>query len=155
MLARTRCGTAGRWSSRGRSRPRRRVSAPLQGSQRMGKRLVLVGRVLPRVAGTVTVTAAARVNRVRPGPGGRFHRDLTTTRLFRYRVGVRLHPAPGYVGWHASRSVRVKLPRLATGAHGPPVYWLQHTLSRLDGYALPSSSSVFDAATLDAVLAFQ
>ena len=136
-------------------RVRPRVSVALQGSQRMGARLVLVGRVLPRVAGTVTVTEADRVYRVRPGPGGRFHTNLTTTRLFRYRVGVRLHPATGYVGWHASRSVRVKVPRLATGAHGPPVYWLQHTLSRLDGYALPSSSSVFDAATLDAVLAFQ
>jgi lipoprotein-anchoring transpeptidase ErfK/SrfK len=91
---------------------------------------------------------------LRAGPGGRFHADLTTTRLFRYRVGVRLHPASGYVGWQASRSVRVKLPRLAIGARGHAVHRLEYIL-RQDGYALPGVSSVFDAATTDAVLAFQ
>jgi peptidoglycan hydrolase-like protein with peptidoglycan-binding domain len=131
-----------------------RVSVSLQGSRRIGGRLVLVGRVLPRAAGTVTMNDGAGERRVRLGPGGRFHADLTTTRAFRYRVGVRLHPASGYVGWRASRSVRVKVPRLTSGARGPAVRWLQQTL-RFDGYALPGLSSVFDAATVDALLAFQ
>jgi peptidoglycan hydrolase-like protein with peptidoglycan-binding domain len=132
-----------------------RVSVSLEGSRRIGARLVLVGRVLPRAAGTVTVTDGATERRVRPGAGGRFHADLTTTRAFHYRVGVRLHPAAGYVGWRASRSVRVQVPLLASGARGPAVRWLQQTLNRVDGYALPGISSVFDTATVDAVLAFQ
>jgi len=132
-----------------------RVSVSLEGSRRVGARLVLVGRVLPRTAGTVTVTDGATERHIRPGPGGRFHADLTTTRAFRYRVRVRLHPASGYVGWRGSRSVRVKVPRLASGASGPAVRWLQQTLNEEDGYALPGISSVFDAATVDAVLAFQ
>ena len=136
-------------------RLRPRVSLSLEGSRRIGARLVLVGRVLPRAAGTVTVTDGDGVRRVRPGAGGRFHADLSTTRLFRYRVGVQLHPATGYVGWRASRKVRLKAPRLATGARGPAVRWLQRTLSQVDGYALPGISSVFDTATVDAVLAFQ
>ena len=69
-----------------------RVSVSLEGSRRIGARLVLLGRVLPRAAGTVTVNDGTGERRVRPGPGGRFHADLTTTRAFRYRVGVRLHP---------------------------------------------------------------
>jgi hypothetical protein len=132
-----------------------RVSVSLEGSRRVGARLVLVGRVRPRTAGTVTVTDGATERHIRPGPGGRFHADLKTTRAFRYVVGVRLHPAAGYVGWHASRSVRVKVPLLASGARGPAVGWLQQTLARDDGYALPGISAVFDAATVDAVLAFQ
>jgi hypothetical protein len=135
-------------------RMRPRVSVSLEGSRRIGARLVLVGRVLPRTAGTLGVTAGDETRRVRPGAGGRFHVDLTTTRLFRYRVGVRLYPASGYVGWRASRAVRVKLPRLAIGGRGQPVRWLEYIL-RQDGYALPGVSSVFDAATTDAVLAFQ
>jgi hypothetical protein len=131
-----------------------RVTVSLEGSRRYGARLVLVGRVLPRSAGTFAVTEGDRTRRVRPGPGGRFHVDLTTTRLFRYRVSVRLRPAGGYIGWHATRAVRVKLPLLAYGARGPAVHWLRYSL-RLDGYALPGVASVFDAATTDAVLAFQ
>jgi hypothetical protein len=136
-------------------RLRPRVSLSLQGWRRIGARLVLVGSVLPRSAGIVTVNDGATERRVRPGPGGRFHADLTTTRAFRYRVAVRLHPAAGYVGWRASRAVRVKVPLLASGARGPAVRWLQQTLVREDGYALPGISSVFDAGTVDAVLAFQ
>jgi Putative peptidoglycan binding domain/L,D-transpeptidase catalytic domain len=137
-----------------RLRPRAAVS--LEGSRRIGARLVLVGRVLPRSAGTVVVTEGDTVRRIRPGPGGRFHADLPTTRLWRYRVAVRLQPASGYTGWRAaSRTVRVKAPLLASGARGPAVRWLQDTLSRLDGYALPGVSSVFDTPTVDAVLAFQ
>ncbi len=137
-------------------RVRPRISVSLQGSRRMGARLVLVGRVLPQTAGTVTVTEGDAVRRVRPGPGGRFHADLPTTRLFRYRVGVRLQPAAGYTGWRAhSRVVRIEVPQLASGARGPAVRWLQNTLYRLDGYALRGISSVFDAPTVDAVLAFQ
>jgi Putative peptidoglycan binding domain/L,D-transpeptidase catalytic domain len=132
-----------------------RVAVSLEGSRRIGARLVLVGRVRPRTAGSVTVTDGVMERRIRPGPGGRFHADLTTTRAFRYRVGVRLHPAFGYVGWHASRSVRVKVPLLSSGARGPAVRWLQQTLAGDDGYALPGISSIFDAATVDAVLAFQ
>jgi Putative peptidoglycan binding domain/L,D-transpeptidase catalytic domain len=132
-----------------------RVTVSVEGSRRYGARLVLVGRVLPRNAGTFAVTEGDLTRRVRPGPGGRFHVDLTTTRLFSYRVGVRLKPATGYAGWHTSRPVRVAMPQLAYGARGPAVHWLQYELSRLDGYALPGINSVFDAATTDAVLAFQ
>jgi Putative peptidoglycan binding domain/L,D-transpeptidase catalytic domain len=137
-------------------RLRPRTSVSLEGSRRIGARLVLVGRVLPRTAGTVVVTAGDTVRHIRPGPGGRFHADLPTTRLWRYRVGVRLLPASGYAGWRAvSRTVRVKPPLLASGARGPAVRWLQNTLYRLDGYALPAVSSVYDTPTVDAVLAFQ
>jgi len=48
----------------------------------------------------------------------------------------------------------VRLPGLGFGAHEATVYWLQEILRR-DGYALPSLSSLYDSATVDAVLAFQ
>jgi hypothetical protein len=133
---------------------RPRVVVSLRGTRRMGGRLFLAGRIFPRNAGTLTVTEGNRVRRVRIGTVGRFSADLTTTRLLRYRATLRLHPARGYVGWQTTRDVRVELPPTAFGARGPAVQWLQHAL-RLDGYALPGISSVFDSATADAVLAFQ
>ena len=133
---------------------RPRIVVSLRGSRRIGGRLFLAGRIFPRNAGTLTVTEGDRVRRVRIGDVGRFHADLTTTSLLSYRATLRLRPARGYVGWQATRTIRVVLPPLAFGAGGPAVLSLQRTL-RLDGYALPGISSHFDSTTVDAILAFQ
>jgi hypothetical protein len=134
---------------------RPRVIASLRGPRRIGARLYLVGRMQPRVAGTVTLTEGDRVQRVAVGPSGRFVAQLTTTRLFRYRATVRLRPAAGYVAWHRRYAVRVKLRQLAVGSRNAAVKWLEYSLSRLDHYALPGVDNVYDEGTADAVLAFQ
>jgi L,D-transpeptidase catalytic domain/Putative peptidoglycan binding domain len=131
-----------------------RIVVSLRGSKNFGARLFLAGRMLPHTAGVLTLDSGDRVNRVSVDAAGRFAAPLTTTGSFRYRATLRLHPASGYVGWHASRLVDVQLPGLAFGSHGPAVFWLQESLRR-DGYALPSLSSLYDSATVDAVLAFE
>jgi putative peptidoglycan binding protein/L,D-transpeptidase-like protein len=134
---------------------RPRVVASLRGSRRIGARLHLVGRVQPRVAGTVTLTEGDRVRRVAVGPNGRFVAQLTTTQIFRYRATVRLRPATGYVAWHRRYAVRIKLRPLAIGSRNAAVKWLEYKLSRLDHYALPGVDNLYDQGTADAVLAFQ
>jgi hypothetical protein len=136
-------------------RVRPRVVAHLRGSRGLAARLYVVGRVLPRVAGMVKLTEGDRVQRVPVGPRGHFYVQLTTTRLVRYRAIVELQPAPGYVGWHRTYSVRVKLPSLTLGSRGPSVNWLEYSLYRLHHYALLGVDNVYDYATTDAVLAFQ
>ena len=135
-------------------RVRPRIVASLRGSKTFGAQLYFAGRVLPHTAGALTVDAGDRVSQVEVDAAGRFAAPLTTTRSFRYPATLRLHPANGYVGWYATRLVNVRLPGLAYGAHGPAVFWLQKNLRR-DGYALPSLSSLYDSATVDAVLAFE
>jgi hypothetical protein len=134
---------------------RPRIVTSLRGSRRIAAHLYVVGRVRPRVAGTVTMTEGDRVRRVTVGPSGRFRAQLTTTRHFRYRAILRLRPAAGYVGWQRTYSVRVKLRPLTIGSRGPSVNWLEHSLYRLHHYALPGVDNVYDDATADAVLAFQ
>jgi hypothetical protein len=134
---------------------RPRTASSLRGSRRVAARLYVVGRVLPRVAGTVTLSEGDRVRRVTVGPGGRFRAQLTTTRLLRYHAIVRLRPAAGYVGWHRTYFVRVKLHPLTIGSTGPSVNWLENSLYRLHHYALPGVDNVYDYATADSVLAFQ
>jgi hypothetical protein len=131
-----------------------RVVVTLHGSERMGAHLILLGRVRPHFAGTLTVREGDQIRGVRIDAAGRFRTDLTTTRLFRYRATLQLHPKPGYVGWRATRLVRVQLPALSYGKSGPAVLWLEQSLRR-DGYALPALSSTYGAPTEDAVLAFQ
>jgi hypothetical protein len=135
-------------------RIRPRVVVSWRGSSRVGAHLFLAGRILPRTAGTLTLAEGERVRRVRIGAVGRFRADLTTTGPLSYRAMLRLHPASGYVEWQTTRMVRIRLPPLASGARGIAVDALRRAL-RLDGYALPGISSVFDSATVDAVLAFQ
>jgi hypothetical protein len=134
---------------------RPRVVASLRGARRIGARLYLVGRVQPRVAGTVTLTDGDRLRRVAVGPRGRFVAQLTTTHVFRYHATVRLRPAAGYVAWHRRYAVRIKLSPLAIGARNAAVKWLEYSLSHLDHYSLPAVDNVYDEETADAVLSFQ
>jgi len=137
------------------ARVRPRIVTLLRGSRRIGARLKLFGRVLPRVAGRVTLTEGDRVLRVRVGPAGRFRATLTTTRLYRYHPIVRLRPAAGYVAWHRRYSARIKLGPLTIGSRGAAVGWLEFSLHRLAHYALPGVDNAYDSTTADAVLAFQ
>ena len=134
---------------------RPRLVTRLRGSRWIGARLYLVGSIRPRAAGTVTLTEGDRVQSVKVGPGGQFRAQLTTTRLYRYHAIVRLRPAAGYVAWHRTHSVRVRLPPLTIGLKGRAVHWLEYSLLRLHHYALPGVDDVYDDATADAVLAFQ
>ncbi len=136
-------------------RMRPRVVTALRGSRRMGGSLYIAGRVLPRSAGTVTVTEGDRVLRATPRSDGNFRVPLTTTGLYRYRAVVRLLPAAGFVAWQRAHTVQVVLPPLAYGARGPAVLALEDSLARLGHYALPAVDIVYDSATVDAVLAFQ
>jgi hypothetical protein len=131
------------------------VVTSLRGSRRMAERLFVVGRVRPRVAGKVTLTEGDRVRNLTVGPSGHFEAELTTTRLLRYRATVRLRPSAGYVGWHRTFSIRVKVRPLAIGSKGLSVGWLEYSLYRLHHFALPGVDNVYDASTADAVLAFQ
>src|SRR6185503_6390245 len=79
---------------------RPRIDVSLRGSRRIGARLFVVGRVLPRVAGTVALAEGDLMRKLTVGPQGRFQAELTTTRRLRYRATVRLRPTAGYVGWH-------------------------------------------------------
>jgi N-acetylmuramoyl-L-alanine amidase len=135
-------------------RMRPRFATSLHGSRRIGEHLDVVGRVLPRDAGVVTVSDGRRRWSVHVGPAGRFRADLTTTRLYRYRAVIALVPAAGYVARHRTYAVRVEPLPLTIGSTGPAVAWLQHRL-RLDHYALPGIDSSYGYATADAVLAFQ
>jgi hypothetical protein len=134
---------------------RPRIVASIRGSKWIAARLYLVGRMLPRVAGTLTVSEGDRLRRIHVGPRGHFRLQLTTTRLFGYRARVRLRPAEGYVRWHRPFLVRVKLRPLAIGSRGAAVRWLEHVLYRLDHFALPGVDGFYDNATADGVLAFQ
>lgn len=136
-------------------RARPRIAVSLRGSRRIGERLYVVGRVVPSVAGKVVLAEGDRVRRLTVGPRGRFQAELTTTRRLRYRATVRLRPAAGYVGWHRTCSVRIKLPPLTIGSRGSAVNWLEYSLRRIHHFALPGVAGVYDYKTADAVLAFQ
>jgi Putative peptidoglycan binding domain/L,D-transpeptidase catalytic domain len=134
---------------------RPRAVASLRGSRRIGARLVVVGSVLPRTAGALTLSEGGRLRTVAVAPDGRFRMRLTTTRLYRYRAVVRLRPAAGFVGWQKTYRVRVALRPLEIGSSGPAVAWLEYRLYAVDHYALPGIGNVYGTATADAVLAFQ
>ena len=133
---------------------RPRVVASVEGSRRIAGRLFVTGRMLPRAAGTITLTEGDRVRNVTVDASGRFRVRLTTTRLYHYRATVRLRAAPGYVAWKRKYAVRVKLRPLANGSTSRAVNWLEYSLL-LHGYALPRVDTVFDSTTADAVIAFQ
>ena len=134
---------------------RPRLVTSLHGSRRVGGHLYVLGRVLPRDAGTVTVSDGDRPRDVAVGPSGRFRADLTTTRRFRYRAAVRLMPAEGYVGRQRTYAVRVTLLPLTIGSAGTSVRWLQYQLHDVDHYALPEIDGSYGYSTSEAVLAFQ
>jgi hypothetical protein len=134
---------------------RPRVVTSLRGSRRIGARLVVVGRMVPRTAGALAVSEGGLLRSVTVAADGRFRLRLTTTRLYRYRALVRLRPAVGYVGWQKAYTVRVGLRPLEIGSSGPAVAWLDYRLYEVDHYALPGVAGVYGAATADAVLAFQ
>jgi hypothetical protein len=136
-------------------RIRPRVVTAVHGSRIVGGDLYLDGRVLPREAGTVTVSEAGRAIPAPVGADGRFRVQLTTTRLYGYAATARLQPADGFTAWHRTQTVHVELPLLSAGARGPAVEWLENSLSRVGHYALPGVDDTFDGYTADAVLAFQ
>jgi hypothetical protein len=130
------------------------LEASLAGSRVIGARLYLVGRLFPRVAGTVSLTFGGETRGVRLRAGGGFRVRLTTTRSFRYATTLRVHPAAGFVARTLRLPVRVRLVPLSVGSRLPAVRWLEYSLSRRH-YALPGIDRDYGYATRDAVLAFQ
>jgi L,D-transpeptidase catalytic domain/Putative peptidoglycan binding domain len=125
------------------------------GSRVLAGRLVVFGRLLPRTAGTLTLTEGDRTWPLRVGRAGRFRAQLTTTRLFRYRAVVGVRPSTGYLRRQRAYVIRVRVPPLSVGARGPAVRLLERTLTHAAHYALPGVDGVYDYGTSDAVLAFQ
>jgi N-acetylmuramoyl-L-alanine amidase len=133
-----------------RLRVQPRLRSRVVGRRRIGHRVLVVGRLLPARAGPLLLGRT----RVRVAADGRFRLRLPTSEGPRFSRRLRLRPARGYVSVARTVRVRLALPALQMGSHGPSVRALKLRLWRL-GYALPSVDAGFGYRTYEAVLAFQ
>ena len=136
-----------------RVRPRLDVSIPA--TVAAGTGATFAARLVPRVAGTVTirVRAAGRTIASRQGRGS------ATLRLPARDAGVlRVHVATrsrtGFTGARRSSSTHVVQPALASGSRSPSVRVLERRLLELR-YALRGVDMAYGTDTVEAVLAFQ
>jgi N-acetylmuramoyl-L-alanine amidase len=120
------------------------------GKRRLGRRLLVVGRLLPVRAGRLFL----RRSRVPVGGNGRFRVRLDSSSGPLATGRLRLRPNAGYVRVGRRIKVRLLQPRLRPGSHGPAVRVLKQRLWQL-GYALPSVDAGFGHRTYEAVIAFQ
>ena len=127
-----------------------RLRTTVVGRRKIGYRLLLVGRVLPATAGKLVLGS----RNVRVGRGGRFRVRLSQADGFRITTRLSVRPSSGYVPVARRIRLRLALPQLEIGSHGPSVLALKRRLWQLR-YALPSVDSGFGYKTYEAVLAFQ
>jgi len=135
---------------------RPQLKASVSGSHAIGGRLVLSGRMRPRVAGTVKAVVRHRgvSLRVHQLSDGHFTVRLPTTRWLRYSVRLSVDPKPGYTTAVRFFGTSISLPSLRVGSRGPSVRWLE-TLLVHQHYAIEGANIAYRADTFDAVLAFQ
>ncbi|HEV3478551.1 MAG TPA: L,D-transpeptidase family protein [Gaiellaceae bacterium] len=131
-----------------RLQPRLRLR--VVGQRRIGHRVFVVGRLLPARSGAVVLGRT----RVRVAANGRFRLRVPTSRGLAFNRRLRVRPLAGYVPVARRLRVRLALPALQMGSHGPSVRALKQRLRQL-GYALPNLDSGFGYRTYEAVLAFQ
>jgi hypothetical protein len=146
FVARTVLGESAPVALRVQPRLRRRIV----GRRRIGHRLLVVGRLLPARAGGLLLGRAP----VRVAADGRFRARIPTAWGSRFARHLRLRPRPGYVAVARPVRVRLTLPLLQIGSHGPAVRALKQQLWQLR-YALPSVDAGFGYKTYEAVVAFQ
>lgn len=127
-----------------------RLRRQIVGRRRIGHRLLVVGRLLPARAGRLLLGRAP----VRVAADGRFRARIPTAWGPRFARRLRLRPRPGYVAVARPVRVRLNLPALQIGSHGPAVRALKQRLWELR-YALPSVDAGFGYKTYEAVVAFQ
>jgi hypothetical protein len=131
-----------------------RLTSRIVGRHRLGGRIFVVGRLLPAKAGRLVLRDHARRVRVRVGSAGRFRVRVPSSWGANVTGRIALTPTDGYAtAWRRVR-VRLSMPPLRLGSHGPAVLALKQRLRELH-YALPSVDSGFGYATYEAVLAFQ
>lgn len=132
-----------------------RLRARLVGARRFGGKVLVVGRLLPATAGQLMFSSSTGFNlRVRMRAGGRF-RVRVPSRWGPSLIGrISIVARPRYrpVSWRVR--LRLALPALQMGSHGPAVLALKARLAELR-FALPSVDSGFGHATYEAVVAFQ
>jgi N-acetylmuramoyl-L-alanine amidase len=135
-----------------RVKPRLRSS--IVGRRLVGRRVLVVGRVLPARSGRLVLKFRGREVRARVGADGRFRVRVPSGWGPNVTGRIALRPRRGYVA--AWRRVRLRLayPNLRMGSHGPAVLALKQRLRELR-YALPGVDAGFGYRTYEAVVAFQ
>jgi hypothetical protein len=127
-----------------------RLKSRIVGRHRLGHRVFVFGRVRPARAGRLVLGRA----QVRVAADGRFRAPVPTWRGPRFAGRLRVHPKAGYVSVGRRIRIRLALPPLQLGSHGPAVRALKRRLWELR-YALPSVDAGFGYKTYEAVIAFQ
>jgi N-acetylmuramoyl-L-alanine amidase len=131
-----------------------RLRSRVVGRRVLGRRVLVVGRLLPARSGRLLLTFRMRRVPARAGADGRFRVRVPSACGPNVTGRVLLQPRSGYVtAWRRVR-LRLAYPALRLGAHGPAVLALKERLAELR-YALPQVDSGFGNATYEAVLAFQ
>jgi hypothetical protein len=131
-----------------------RLTSRLVGARRLGKRITVRGRLLPARSGRLTLRFQQRHVAVRVGSAGRFRVRVPSGWGAVVTGRIALAPAKGYVNaWRRVR-LRLAMPSLQLGSHGPAVLALKERLHQLH-YALPGVDAGYGFATYEAVLAFQ
>jgi N-acetylmuramoyl-L-alanine amidase len=131
-----------------------RLRSRIVGRRVFGRRVLVVGRVLPTRSGRLVLRFRGKQVRPRVGAGGRFRVSVPSSWGPNVTGRLALAPKRGYIAvWRRVR-FRLAYPSLRIGSHGPAVLALKQRLSQLR-YALPSLDAGFGYGTYEAVVAFQ
>jgi hypothetical protein len=120
----------------------------------IGSSVVLSGRLIPAVAGTVKLTVLGRTRTLRVGSTGTFRTSLPTTRPGDLTARLDVVPAPGWAAIARARRYSIVLPWLRLGSYGSSVRYLEALLWN-SRYALRAVDRSFRYDTYEAVIAFQ
>ncbi|HEX2110128.1 MAG TPA: L,D-transpeptidase family protein [Gaiellaceae bacterium] len=130
------------------------LSARVLGRRVVGHDLALAGRLLPAVAGRLTLRVAGERKPVRVNRDGRFRVLLPSVLPGRAGWRLALAPAAGYEAVRRSRALVVRAPRLGLGSAGGAVRALEDRLRDLH-YVLRGVDAHYGSDTYEAVMAFQ
>lgn len=127
-----------------------KLTSRIIGRRRIGHRVLVVGRLRPARAGQLLLERT----RVPIAADGRFRMLMPTSKGGGFKGRLRLRPRAGYLSVSQPVQLRLGMPALRIGSHGPAVVALKQRLSELR-YALPNVNAGFGRQTYEAVLAFQ
>jgi hypothetical protein len=135
-------------------RVRPSLAARVLGRRVVGHDLALAGRLLPAVAGRLTLRVAGERRTVRVSGDGRFRVRLPALLPGRAAWRLALAPAAGYQAVRRARTLVIRAPRLGLGSAGDAVRALEDRLRDLH-YVLRGVDAFYGTDTYEAVLAFQ